>query len=181
MIIGYARVSSDSQSHAIQVQALKAAGTERVFAEKESGSRSDRPQLAKALAALGEGDTLLVAKLDRLARSVFDLLASLRRIDEVGASFKSLGEPWADTASAHGQLVINILSSIAQFERHLIRARCADGIKAAKARGQAFGRPRALTHHQAAEARQRRSRGEAVKDIAASYNVSHSTISRLGE
>jgi DNA invertase Pin-like site-specific DNA recombinase len=159
--------------------ALKAAGAERIYAEKMSGARSDRPQLAKALAALQADDVLLVTKLDRLARSVFDLLGTLKTIEEAGAIFRSLGEPWADTSSPHSRLLLQMLASIAEFERHLIRSRCADGIKHAKARGVRFGRPLALTPFQAAEARARRDAGETPTDIAATYGVSHSTISRL--
>jgi len=179
MILGYARVSSDGQSLDNQLSALRAAGAERVYSEKESGARADRNALHKALQALGEGDTLLVAKLDRLARSVFDLLGSLKAIETKGASLKSLSEPWADTSSPHSRLLLQMLASIAEFERHLIRSRCADGIKHAKARGVRFGRPASLTQHQQAEARARRSGGESLMSIAASYNVSHSTISRL--
>jgi DNA invertase Pin-like site-specific DNA recombinase len=179
MIIGYARVSSDGQSLHGQLSQLRLAGAERTFSEKESGARADRKALSKALQALQTGDVLLVCKLDRLARSVFDLLGSLKAIEAKGASLKSLSEPWADTSSPHSRLLLQMLASIAEFERHLIRSRCADGIKHAKARGVRFGRPAALTQHQQAEARARRSRGESLMSIAASYNVSHSTISRL--
>jgi DNA invertase Pin-like site-specific DNA recombinase len=179
MLYGYARVSSDGQSLDAQEAALKAAGAERVYAEKMSGARADRPQLAKALAALQAGDVLLVTKLDRLARSVFDLLSTLKTIEEAGAIFRSLGEPWADTSSPHSRLLLQMLASIAEFERHLIRSRCADGMKHAKARGIRFGRPLALTPFQAAEAKARREAGETLTAIAASYGVSHSTISRL--
>src|SRR5277367_4934774 len=96
-IYGYARVSTDGQTLAAQQKVLKAAGAERVFAEKESGTKTDRAALARSLAVLGPGDVLLVTNLDRLARSTKDLLNSLTRITDQGASFRSLGDPWADT------------------------------------------------------------------------------------
>jgi DNA invertase Pin-like site-specific DNA recombinase len=101
-IIGYARVSTDGQSLQSQTQALQGVGCARIFAEKFSGAYADRPQLAKAIAALGEGDTLVVCKLDRLARSTRDLLNTLDAIGKIGASFKSLNDPWADTTTPHG-------------------------------------------------------------------------------
>src|SRR6516164_11839336 len=99
MIIGYCRVSTDGQTLDAQIAELKAAGATRVFSEKRSGARTDRPQLRKALAALGKGDTLVVARLDRLARSTKDLLNTLDTVAKAGATFKSLGDPWADTTT----------------------------------------------------------------------------------
>ena len=181
MLIGYARVSSDGQTLGSQQAALKAAGCDRMFSEKVSGVVTDRRQLAKAIATLQPGDVLVVTKLDRLARSLRDLLVTLSTITEKGAGFKVLGNPALDTTSPYGKLLLNVVGAIAEFERELIRARCADGIKSAKARGVPFGRPKALTAHQASEARSRKAAGESLMSIAASYNVSHSTISRLGE
>ena len=109
MIVGYARVSTDGQTLDAQQAALKAAGTERVFAEKVSGAVTDRRALAKALAALGRGDVLLVTKLDRLARSTRDLLNTLDAIGKAGAGFRSLGDPWADTTTPHGRLMVTVL------------------------------------------------------------------------
>src|SRR5690242_17478727 len=105
MIVGYARVSTDGQTLDAQQAALRDAGCARVFSEKVSGAKTDRHQLAKALAALGPGDTLVVCKLDRLARSTRDLLNTLAAIADAGASFRSLGDPWCDTTSAHGKLM----------------------------------------------------------------------------
>jgi DNA invertase Pin-like site-specific DNA recombinase len=179
MIVGYARVSTDGQTLDHQQSALRAAGCERVFAEKQSGAKTDRAALAKAIAALGQGDTLVVCKLDRLARSTRDLLNTLAAIAEAGATFKSLGDPWCDTTSAHGKLMVTVLGGLAEFERHLILARTAEGRKRAQASGVRFGRKPKLTAHQQREALERRARGEALVDIARSYAVSHSTISRL--
>ena len=180
MIVGYARVSTDGQTLDAQHSALRQAGCERVFSEKASGAKTDRAQLAKALAALGPGDTLVVCKLDRLARSTRDLLNTLDAISKAGAAFKSLGDPWCNTTSAHGRLMLTVLGGLAEFERHLILARTSEGRKRAQQRGVRFGRKQKLTVHQQQEALARRAAGEALVDIARSYAVSHSTISRLG-
>jgi DNA invertase Pin-like site-specific DNA recombinase len=126
-IIGYARVSTDGQSLQSQTEALHLAGCGRVYSEKISGTRADRPQLAKALAALAEGDCLVVCKLDRLARSTRDLLNTLDAIGKAGATFRSLGDPWADTTTPHGRLMLTVLGGLAEFERHLIVTRTAEG------------------------------------------------------
>jgi DNA invertase Pin-like site-specific DNA recombinase len=178
-MIGYARVSSDGQSLEGQQEALKAAGCSKVYAEKISGVATERRALARAIAAIGQGDTLIVTRLDRLARSTKDLLNTLDSVAKAGATFKSLGDPWADTTTPHGKLMLTVLGGLAEFERTLIRARCADGIKRAKARGDHLGRPAKLTHHQAQQARERREAGESITEIARTYGVHHSTISRL--
>jgi DNA invertase Pin-like site-specific DNA recombinase len=180
MIVGYARVSTDGQSLEAQHTALTAAGAERLFAEKQSGIKTDRAALARCLRELEAGDVLLVTKLDRLARSTRDLLNTLAAVAERGASFKSLGDPWADTTTPHGKLMITVLGGLAEFERHLILARTNEGRERAKARGVRFGRKLKLTKHQQQEALARREAGEALVEIGRSYNVSHSTISRLG-
>jgi DNA invertase Pin-like site-specific DNA recombinase len=179
MIIGYARVSTDGQTLVAQQSALQSAGAKRVFAEKQSGAKTDRAQLAKAIAALGAGDTLIVTKLDRLARSTRDLLNTLAAVGEAGASFKSLGDSWADTTTPAGKLMLTVLGGLAEYERHLILARTSEGRARAQERGVRFGRKRKLTAHQQQEALARRANGEALVDIARSYAVSHSTISRL--
>jgi DNA invertase Pin-like site-specific DNA recombinase len=150
-----------------------------VFSEKESGAKSDRAQLAKAIAALAEGDVLIVTKLDRLARSTRDLLNTLDTIGKAGAAFRSLGDSWANTDTAHGRLMLTVLGGLAEFERHLIMTRTAEGRVRAKARGVKFGRKPTLTPHQRQEALARREAGESLVEIGRSYNVSHSTISRL--
>jgi DNA invertase Pin-like site-specific DNA recombinase len=138
MIVGYARVSSDGQSLEAQQAALKAAGAERIFAEKISGAVTDRKALAKALAALETGDVLLVTRLDRLARSTRDLLNTLAQIGDRGAAFRSLADAWTDTTTPHGKLMITVLGGLAEFERSLILARTSDGRARAKARGVRF-------------------------------------------
>ena len=176
---GYARVSTDGQSLTSQDAELHAAGCAKVYAEKVSGARSNRPELAKVLKRLDTGDVLIVIRLDRLARSTRDLLNILDDIAKRGAGFKSLHDAWADTTSAHGRLMVTILAGLAEFERELILARTSDGRARAKARGVRFGRPVALTPHQRAEALQRLANGEVQADLARSYGVSQATISRL--
>src|SRR5215471_9530634 len=178
-IIGYARVSTDGQTLDAQQAALKAAGAQKVFAEKISGTVTDRKALARALAALEPGDVLLVSRLDRLARSTRDLLNTLDTMGKKGAGFRSLADTWADTTTPHGRLMVTILAGLAEFERELIRARTGEGRTRAKARGVRFGRKPKLNPFQTAEAKRRHEAGETFTDIGRSYGVSHSTISRL--
>jgi len=179
MIVGYARVSTDGQSLDAQHSALQSAGAARVFAEKQSGVKTNRAALARAIAALGQGDVLLVTRLDRLARSTRDLLNVLDAVGKAGAGFRSLADTWCDTSSAHGGLMLTVLGGLAEFERELIKARTEEGRKRAQARGVRFGRKLKLTKHQKDEALARREAGEPLVEIARSYAVSHSTISRL--
>lgn len=160
MIVGYARVSTDGQTLDAQQASLKAAGAEKVFAEKVSGAQTDRKALAKAISALAAGDVLLVTRLDRLARSTRDLLNVLATITGKGAGFRSLNEPMIDTTSAHGRLVTSILAVIGEFERELIRSRTDEGRTRAMARGVRFGRKPKLTRFQIEEALARREAGE---------------------
>jgi DNA invertase Pin-like site-specific DNA recombinase len=178
-IYGYARVSTDGQTVLAQVASLKAAGATRVFAETASGAKSDRAQLAKALRAVQAGDVLVVTRLDRLARSTRDLLNVLHTLGERGVGFRSLGDPWCDTTSPHGRLMVTILAGLAEFERELIRARTGEGRARAKGRGVKFGRPSKLTQHQRREALTRLAAGETQADIARSYAVDPTTIGRL--
>src|SRR6516162_8648468 len=179
MIIGYARVSTDGQTLDAQQSALRNAGAEKIFAEKISGAVTDRKALAKAIATLSSGDVLLVTRLDRLARATRDILNVLASISEKGAGFRSLADPMIDTTSAHGKLITAVLAALAEFERSMILSRTSEGRKRAMDRGVQFGRKPKLTPHQVAEALARRANGEALMEIAKSYNVSHSTISRL--
>ena len=156
-----------------------AAGCAKVFKEKASGARGDRPELAKVIRRLEPGDVLAVTRLDRLARSTRDLLNVLDEIGKRDAGFKSLKDSWADTTSAHGRLMLTILGGLAEFERELIRARTGEGRKRAKDRGVKFGRPRKMTPHQRQEALQRLAAGETMADVARTYNVDATTIGRL--
>lgn len=178
-MIGYARVSTRDQDFNGQVAELEAAGCVRVFQEKESGARTDRPELAKAIARLGTGDVLVVSRLDRLARSTRDLLNVLAQVAEKGAGFKSLHDAWADTTTPHGRLMLTVLGGLAEFERELIRARTGAGRARARARGIRFGRPPKLNPYQREEALRRLAAGESQSDIARSYAVDPATICRL--
>jgi DNA invertase Pin-like site-specific DNA recombinase len=179
MILGYARVSSDGQTLDNQKQALKAAGCNKVFAEKESGVKTDREQLRKLLKAVSEGDTVIVTRLDRLARSMRDLLNVLHDISEAKATFKSLADPWCDTTTPHGKLMLTVLGGLAEFERDLIKSRTSEGLARAKANGVRMGRKPKLSHFQRQEALKRRDDGETLTAIAQTYGVAHTTIMRL--
>jgi len=176
---GYARVSTEGQSLDAQIEQLRRAKCSKIFQEKVSGSRTDRIELARLLKALKPGDVVTVTRLDRLARSTRDLLNIVAAVAESKAGFRSLGDSWADTTTAHGRLMLTVLGGLAEFERELIRQRTGEGRARARARGIRFGRKPKLTTYQRDEAIARRACGEALTEIARSYNVSHSTISRL--
>jgi DNA invertase Pin-like site-specific DNA recombinase len=159
--------------------ALKAAGAERIFQEKISGARADRPQLAKLMASPKAGDVVLVTKLDRLGRSTRELLGLIDAIGKAGAAFRSLGDPLFDTTSSQGRLLSTLLAAIAEFERDLIRERTGNGRERAMAKGVKFGRKPKLSEYQRAEAIKRREAGETLAEIAKSYAVDVSMISRL--
>jgi DNA invertase Pin-like site-specific DNA recombinase len=178
-VLGYARVSTQDQSLAPQLDALKAAGAAPIYREKISGARADRPQLAKLMKALQPGDIVAVTKLDRLGRSTRELLDLIDRIGKAGASFRSLGDPLWDTSSAQGRLLSTLLAGIAEFERELIRERTGEGRKRAMANGVKFGRKPKLSDYQRKEALKRRAAGETLASIAKSYAVNLSMISRL--
>jgi DNA invertase Pin-like site-specific DNA recombinase len=152
--------------------------------KQDPGSRRTRPCAKRwtdwpLLKHLAPGDVVTVTRLDRLARSTRDLLNTLAAITGKNAGFRSLGDTWADTTTAHGRLMLTVLGGLAEFERDLIRARTSEGRARAVARGVKMGRPSKLTPHQKREAIKRRDQGETLADIARSYNVSPATISRL--
>ena len=178
-VVGYARVSTQDQNLSAQLDALKKAGAKTIFKEKISGVRADRPQLAKLMASLRKGDVVLVTKLDRLGRSTRELLDLIHRIDKSGAAFRSLGDPLFNTSTSQGRLLVTMLAAIAEFERELIRERTGEGRKRAIANGVQFGRKPKLSDFQRKEAVQRRGNGETLSQIARSYAVSISMISRL--
>lgn len=154
-------------------------GAAKVFKEKISGAAHHRAQLHRLLKTIDTGDTIIVTRLDRLARSTRDLLNILDKIAKAGATFKSLGDAWADTTTAHGRLMLTVLGGLAEFERELIRVRTGEGRVRAKARGVHMGRPFKLNRHQQREAIARREAGEALTDIARTFGVHHTTIGRL--
>ncbi len=147
---------------------------------KASGAQPTRRELLRLLKAIAPGDAVMVTRIDRLARSTFDLFAIVKRITDAGAQFRSLAEPWADTATSTGRLMIAVVGGLADVERDLIRIRTAEGRNRAKARGQHMSRPRKLTEAQKVEARRRRAEGATLRELAKSYDVGLTTISRLG-
>jgi DNA invertase Pin-like site-specific DNA recombinase len=177
--LGYARVSTVGQTLDSQLEQLRKAGCRTIFREKVTGARADRRELLKMLKALAPGDVVTVTRIDRLARSTFDLFAIVKQIVDAKAQFRSLAEPWADTGTSTGRLMIAVLGGLADVERDLIRTRTAEGRVRAKARGQHMGRPPKLTPQQQKEARRRRAEGATLKELAKSYNVGRATISRL--
>ena len=180
MLIGYARVSrADDQDTLAQVQALKAAGCHRIYEEKASGGRWDRPELHRALEQLREDDVLVVWKLDRLSRSLKDLIAILEKIDQNRAGFRSLTEA-VDTTTAAGRMLTQMLGSFAEFERAMIRERTRAGLAVAREQGRRGGRPPKLKEHQRAEIiRMVKSGKKTPADAARLFSVNPSTVSRL--
>lgn len=179
MKYGYARVSSDTRDYAGQVEALKAAGCDKIYAEKASGgSRHGRPDLAKLMKALLPGDVMIVAKLDRVARSARDLLNIVGELREQGCGFVSLGDTWCDTTTDAGKLMMTIMAGIAEFECSLTRARCQAGIARAKANGKQFGRRPVLDAGQRKRIAERYTAGETMVQLARESDCGVATIHR---
>ena len=176
MTIGYARCSTIDQNLDWQIDELTRQGCERIYQEKMSGAKADRPELQRMLDALREGDVVIICELTRLGRSVKDLFAIVEKIDQAGANIKSLKEPWLDTATPQGRLLFTMFAGISQFERDLTHQRTMEGLKAARARGHMGGRPRkdekalkeALTLYD--------SKAYTVKEITAATGVSRTTL-----
>lgn len=178
MKLGYARVSTDDQDLSLQLATLSGDGVRKVWKEKISGAKRDRPELARLLDQVREGDVLVVTRLDRLARSTRDLLSIAERLQESGAGLRSLAEPWADTTTAAGRMVLTIFAGIAEFERALIRERTSAGRRAAQARGVRFGRAPKLTEAQRDHARELLASGKRAAEVAALLSVHRSTLYR---
>jgi DNA invertase Pin-like site-specific DNA recombinase len=179
LVYGYARVSTHGQTLEAQLEQLRAAGCRKVYREKASGARADRRQLKRLLKALSRGDTVVVTRIDRLARSTFDPFAIIQRIVDSGAHFRSLAEPWADTSTSTGRLMIAVLGGLADVERDLIRTRTTEGRARAKARGVKLGLKFKLSPDERRDALARLAADEASTAIGRSYGVSHTTILRL--
>jgi DNA invertase Pin-like site-specific DNA recombinase len=177
-VVGYARVSSTGQDLAIQLEKLQAAGCERLFKEKRSGVDAGRPQLQACLGYLRDGDTLLVTKLDRLARSTSDLYRIVSDLTAKGVSFKVLDDPSIDTTSRTGKLIMGILALIAEFENDIRRERQQDGINKAKAEGVRFGRKPELTPEVVAQIRALRAEGTTVPEIMRQTGLGKTSIYR---
>ena len=177
-VVGYARVSTDDQTTALQLDALRAAGCEAIHEDSISGTTRSRPGLDRALAYVTAGDTLVVWKLDRLGRSLQDLLAVAEGLRDRGVALRSLTEA-IDTGTAAGKLLYAVLGAVAQFERDVIRERTVAGLAAAKRRGEHVGRPLALTPAQIHEAKQMLARGESPTHVARVLRISRSTLYRV--
>lgn len=179
MIIGYARVSTTGQTRAAQIQTLQNVGCTTLFQETAPGHRTHRVQLENALDALGPGDTLIVTRLDRLARSSRDLHNIVARIEAQGASLKSLAEQWADTSTPQGRLILTVLGGLAEFERSLILERTAEGRARAVAAGRRMGRKPLITGAQHQEALRLAADNRTHLEISRILRVSRSTVSRF--
>ncbi|MCP5363409.1 MAG: recombinase family protein [Rickettsiaceae bacterium] len=180
MLIGYARVSTQEQNLELQINALQAAGCKKIFTEKASGAQRDRPELKAALEYMraNEDDTLVVWKLDRLARSLRQLIDTIEELEKKGIGFKSLTEN-IDTTTSGGRLVFHIFGALAEFERILIKERTMAGLKAAKAMGKKGGRPQALEAEDLRDAKALlRNKKITVKEVAKRLKVDPSTLYR---
>lgn len=178
MLVGYARVSTQDQNLALQLDALKAAGCEKVFTEKASGAQRDRPELSAALSFMRKGDSLVVWRLDRLARSLPQLIETVAQLESEGIGLRSLTEA-IDTATAGGKLIFHIFGALAEFERSVIRERTRAGLKAARERGRKGGRPPALSASDLAAAKAMLRDPEiTVAEVAARLKVSPATLYR---
>ena len=179
MKIGYARVSTQDQNLELQIAELKKAGCKRIYQEKISGAQNKRPELQKLLEQLRDEDIVIVWKLDRLARSTRNLLDIVEAIREAKASFQSISEPWADTTSHGGKMIMTVFAGIAEFERDLIRERTHAGRVAAQKRGVRFGRPEKLNPEQKSLVARLLEEGKSVGEIAKTFKVHKTTIYRL--
>ena len=178
MKIGYARVSTGHQDTALQIDALEKVGCERIFQETASGAQRDRPQLKEALTYLREGDVLVVWKLDRLARSLRQLIETVEDLSDRGVGFISITEN-VDTTSSGGKLVFHLFGALAEFERDMIRERTKAGLAVAKANGRVSGRPRGMSEADVKAAKALRSEGSlTAAEIAAKFGVSRPTLYR---
>jgi DNA invertase Pin-like site-specific DNA recombinase len=179
MKIGYARVSTEDQRLTLQLEALKKAGCTRIFREKVSGAHRDRPELNRMLDQLRDDDVVTVWKLDRLARSTRNLLEIVEAIREAGARFQSISEPWADTTTHSGKMIMTVFAGIAEFERDLIRERTGAGRVDARKRGVRFGRPKKMNEEQRKLALRLLKEGKSVRDVARTFSVHPATLYRI--
>ena len=176
MKLGYARCSTLDQNLDWQIDALTKEGCDRIFQEKFTGTRKDRPELLRMMDMLREGDTVIICELTRLSRSVKDLFDLVEQVEKAGANIKSLKEPWLDTTTPQGRLLFTIFSGVSQFERELIRERTMEGLASARARGRMGGRPgkdkkiidQALTLYD--------SKAYSVEEISTTTGISRATL-----
>lgn len=177
--IGYARVSTVGQTLDIEVKNLKGFGCVKIYREKASGANAERSQLKKLIAAVTEGDIVVVTRIDRLARSTFDLFSIVKDITNKKAQFHSIAETWTDTSTSTGRLMLAVLGGLADVERDLIRTRTSEGRVRAIQQGTRMGRPSRLTTAQKREIRVKRKNGTTLKSLATAYGLSESAVSRI--
>ncbi|MVS97722.1 recombinase family protein [Devosia marina] len=177
-IVAYARVSTGQQDFISQVDRLTAAGAKKVFSEKRSGLDGERPELARCLEYVREGDTLIVTKLDRLARSTADLYKIVTALTDRGVAFKVLDDSAVDTTTRTGKLVMGILALIAEFETEIRRERQMEGIARAKAQGRTGGRPKLVTDEVRTSIQRLREGGASIRAIAAEVGLSKATVQK---
>jgi DNA invertase Pin-like site-specific DNA recombinase len=177
MLTGYARISQDSQSIDLQIDALRAAGCEKIFSDTMSGSRNNRPGLLQALEFVRSADVICVWRLDRLGRSLSHLIGLMQDLERRGIGFRSLTEA-IDTTTIGGRLTFNLFASLAEFERSVLRERTRAGLQAARQRGRLGGRPRSLTAEKFEAARRLLESGVSVRDVAVAIDASVPTVYR---
>jgi DNA invertase Pin-like site-specific DNA recombinase len=179
MLIGYARVSTTGQNLDIQKEQLQLAGCEIIYQEKRTGCDRRRPQLEKMLQKISDEDTLIVSSLDLLACSTHDLFEITRTLEQNGAQFRSIREPWADTTSAMGEFLLTVFAGLSELVRNLIKDRTAEGRILAQKRGVKFGRKQKLTNHQQDQVRRMLDEGQSMRSISRHFNVGVATIDRI--
>lgn len=175
--LGYARVSTTDQNPELQLDALNAAGCFRIWTDKASGAKTDRPELAAVMDTLRPGDTLVVWRLDRLGRSLAHLIETVDALEKRGVAFKSLNDP-IDTTTSSGKLIFQIFGALSEFERNLVRERTMAGLAAARDRGRIGGRPSSLTAAKKRQANKMRGDGVSMSEIAEVLGVARSTLYR---
>ena len=176
--MGYARVSTQDQNLERQLDQLSALGCEKIFQEKITGTKKDRPELDRLLDQLRIGDTIIVCDLTRLSRSTKDLFQIVEQIEQKGANIKSLKESWVDTTTPHGKFMFTLFAGISQFERDLISQRTKDGLASARARGRKGGRPRTSSKAIDLSLKMYESREYSISEISEATNVSKTSLYR---
>ncbi|SKA75098.1 Site-specific DNA recombinase [Clostridium sp. USBA 49] len=178
MIFGYARVSTDNQNLNRQLDQLKEAGAEKIYKEKITGTKKDRPELTKLLDYAREGDTIIITDLTRISRSTKDLISLVEELGNRGINIKSLKESWLDTTTAQGKLMFTIMAGLSQFERDLISERTKEGLKSARARGKKGGRPKKSDKDIERAIKLYNSKQYTIKEITEMTNISKPTLYR---
>jgi len=179
MIIGYARVSTIDQNLDRQIDAMKENGAEKIFTEKVTGKKADRPELMKMMDHLRDGDVVVISELTRLSRSTKDLFVIVEQIQAKGANIKSLKETWLDTTTPHGKLMFTIFAGLSQFEADLTAQRTREGLAAARARGRVGGRPKVESDKSSMALKMYDSKDFSIDEICKSCHISKTTLYRL--